>query len=100
MEFGKQKVEGIVKSVGYYSKDNVPYPLEKTKEIIEDVDYNYPRKPYEINYELFSRNVKVTFKNGRVFIGQFYEIFDEENTIMIGNTIIDIKAIAKMEDFN
>lgn len=48
--------------------------------------------------ELFQKDVKVTLKDGKVFTGLFYEIFWEENTIMIGNTIINIKDIEKMEE--
>lgn len=49
--------------------------------------------------ELFQKDVKVTLKDGKIFMGLFYEIFWEENTIMIGNTIINIKDIEKMEEY-
>ena len=49
--------------------------------------------------ELFQKDVKVTLKDGKVFTGLFYEIFWEEKEIMIGNTILEIKDIAKMEEF-
>ena len=49
--------------------------------------------------ELFLKNVKVTLKDGKIFTGLFYEIFDEENTIMIGNTILKMKDIKKMEEY-
>lgn len=48
--------------------------------------------------ELFLKDVKVTLKDGKIFTGQFYEIFEEENTILINNTIINIKDIEKMEE--
>lgn len=32
--------EGIVRRIGYYSKNTVPYPLNKTKNILEVIDYD------------------------------------------------------------
>lgn len=48
--------------------------------------------------ELFQKDIKVILKDGKVFTGLFYEIFWEEKEIMIGNTIIEMKDIAKMEE--
>lgn len=50
--------------------------------------------------ELFLKDVKVTLKDGKIFTGQFYEIFEDEGTILINNTIIKIKDIEKMEELN
>ena len=47
--------------------------------------------------ELFLKDVKVTLKDGKIFTGKFYEIF-EENTILINNTIINIKDIEKWKN--
>lgn len=98
IEFGNEQIEGIVRSIGYYSKDKVPYPLEKTKNIIKIIDYNFSKDSCKINYNLFQKDVKVTLKDGKIFTGLFYEIFNEENTIMIGNTIINIKDIKEMKE--
>jgi hypothetical protein len=32
--------EGIVRRIGYYSKNTVPYPLNKTKNVLEVIDYD------------------------------------------------------------
>jgi len=47
---------------------------------------------------IISKRCQSNLKDGKVFTGLFYEIFWEEKEIMIGNTIIEMKDIAKMEE--
>lgn len=40
VETNGSKNEGLVRRIGYYSKNTVPYPLKSTKNILEVIDYD------------------------------------------------------------
>lgn len=48
--------------------------------------------------KIYSKLTTFRQKFGTIFTGKFYEIFEEENTILINNTIINIKDIEKWKN--
>lgn len=51
-----------------------------------------------MRYDLFDKNVRVKLITGEEFTGNFSEIFEEDNSILVGSTEIYIKGIDSMEE--